>query len=242
MQDATKVAAEAARPSRRGLAAGVLAALPMLIVVVPFGLLFGAVSREAGLDLLATVVFSALVAAGAAQLVALQMVGEHAPVIVAVLAGAAVNLRMAMYSAAIAPHWEGTGMRLRALAAYFLHDQSYGLSIRRYAERPEESLADRLGFFFGIGGFTLVFWNLSAFAGALIGAGLPPGWGLEVAVPVCFLAIAAPAIRGLSNIVAASVGVVLALLCAGLPWNLGVMVAAAGGIAAGTAVALRRGR
>lgn len=229
-------------PSRRGVLAGIWAALPMLLVVVPFGLIFGAISREAGLDLLETMVFTGLVAAGAAQLVALQMIGDHAPVFVAVFAGAVVNLRMAMYSAAIAPHWEGARMPFRIVAAYFLHDQSFGLSIRRYAERPGELLADRLGFFMGVGVFTVSIWTCAALAGALIGAGLPPGWGLEAAVPICFLAIVAPAIRGASNIAAALVAIILALLCAGLPWNLGVMVASAGGIAAGTFVALRKAR
>ncbi len=228
-------------PSRKGVLAGFWAALPMLIAVIPFGLIFGAVAREAGLDVLETMAFTVIVVAGAAQLVALQMLDEHAPVIVAVLAGAAVNLRMAMYSAAIAPHWRGASTAFRVVGAYFLHDQSFGLTAQRHARDPDEPLADRLGFFLGVGTLTVSFWMGSSLVGAVLGARLPEGWGLGFAVPVCFLAIAAPMIRGAGHLAAAVTGVLVALAASGLPWNLGVMLAAVAGITAGVVVERRTG-
>ena len=226
-------------PSRRGFVAGMLAALPLIIAVVPFGLIFGALAREAGLDLPQAIAFAGLVAAGAAQLVALEMLDQGAPAAVAVFAGAVVNLRMAMYSAAMVPHWRGASGAFRVVGAYFLHDQSFAMTMRRKDDRPDEPLADRLGFYLGTGIFTVSIWMTAAVTGAVIGAQIPEGWGLGFAVPVCFLALVAPMIRGAAHIAAASVAAALAILAAGLPWNLGILIAAAGGIATGVIVERR---
>jgi predicted branched-subunit amino acid permease len=108
---------------RRALAAGLRMGLPFSLVVVPFGLVFGVAAIEAGFDTLQTGLFSLLVGAGAAQLAALQMIVEGAPLLIVVLTGTAVNLRLAMYSASLAPHLGAAPLRQRALAAFFLIDQ-----------------------------------------------------------------------------------------------------------------------
>jgi len=224
-------------PSRRGLLAGAWASLPVLLAVAPFGLIFGTLATEAGFDLLQTMTFTTMVVAGASQLAALQLLSDGAPALLAVLTGAVVNLRMAMYSAAIAVHWQGLGMAWRIPAAFFLHDQAFALSIARYRARPDESVADRAGYFFGIGITTVTVWIACSWLGAEIGARIPPGWGLGFAAPVCFIAVVAPMIRGTANVVAAVVSAVLAVVLTGLPGGTGLIVATAGGIAAGMATA-----
>jgi len=49
---------------------------------------------------------------------------------------------------------------------------------------------------------------------------------LDFAVPICFLAIIAPMMRTLAHMLAAVTSIVLALLLAGLPYNLGLLGAA----------------
>jgi len=83
---------------------GLVRALPFVIVVIPFAMLFGVVATEAGLPLSQTMAFSVLVVAGASQFAALQFMSENAPVLVILASALAVNLRMAMYSASITPH------------------------------------------------------------------------------------------------------------------------------------------
>lgn len=229
-------------PSRRGFIAGVWASLPVLLAVAPFGLIFGTLAAEAGFDLLQTMTFTSLVVAGASQLASLQLLSDGAPALIAVLTGAVVNLRMAMYSASIAVHWQGLGMAWRIPAAFFLHDQAFALSIARYRARPEESVADRAGFFFGIGVTTVSVWIACSWLGAEIGTRIPAGWGLDFAAPVCFIAVVAPMIRGTANVVAALTSAALAIAFAGLPGGTGLIVAAAAGIAAGMATARRMAR
>lgn len=223
------------RPSRRGFLAGAWASVPVLFVLVPFGLIFGTVATEAGLDLTQTMAMTSLVIAGAAQLASLQVLVDGAGPLAAILTGTIVNLRMAMYSASLAVHWRELSMLWRVPAAFFLHDQSFAISLSRYKARPDEPLGDRVGFYFGIGATTVVFWIAATFAGALIGSRIPPGWGVEFAAPAVFIAVAAPMIRGTANVVAALVAATLAVLFHGLPGGLGLLAASACGIAAGMA-------
>jgi hypothetical protein len=97
---------------------GVRDALPFTIVVIPFAILFGVVGTEAGLNLAQVMGFSIVVIAGASQFAALQLMSENAPTLIVVASALAVNLRMAMYSAALAPHLGPASLKERALIAY----------------------------------------------------------------------------------------------------------------------------
>ena len=217
---------------RRGVRAGAIACLPALLAVGPFGMIFGIVARESGLDLVQTMVMTATVIAGASQLAALQLLSDGAPVALAILAGAVVNLRMAMYSASLAPWWHGVPPHLRGIGALVLHDQAYAFSIARY-HRREEPLSERVGFYFGVGFVTSSVWTVMTFVGATLGDRLPQDLDLAFMVPVTFISITAPMLRGRRNLAVAGVSAGLALAFAWLPYGTGLMVAAAGGIAAG---------
>lgn len=219
---------------RRAFWEGGRDSLPFLIVVVPFGMIFGVLASEAGWTLAQTLGMSLLVVAGASQFTALQLIGEQAPLLIVIATSLAVNLRMAMYSASIAPHLGATPPLRRAAAAYFLTDQSYGLAIARYARRPAlASPAARLAYFFGCAVPVCVPWYLATWAGAVAGAAIPEALALDFAVPVTFIALVAPGLRTLPNVAAAVVSVALALALHRLPYSLGLLVAAAAAMAAG---------
>ena len=78
-------------PHRTAFLRGLLAALPMVVVVGPFALLFGVVATEAGLNVAETMLFSVSVFAGASQVAALQTMQENAPVLVVLATALAVN-------------------------------------------------------------------------------------------------------------------------------------------------------
>jgi predicted branched-subunit amino acid permease len=67
----------------------------------------------------------------------------------------------------------------------------------------------------------------------LIGTRIPESLALDFAVPITFLALLAPMFRTMAHVVAAFVSVVVALLAAGIPFNLGLLVAGAAGMMAG---------
>lgn len=233
---AEALAAPEAWPGRRGFAAGVVAALPILLAVGPFGFIFGVVASGMGLDLAATMAMTATVVAGASQLAALQLLAEDAPAVIAILAGAVVNLRFAMYSAAMAIELGRVPLPWRAAASLILHDQTYALTVRRRQLRPQESQMQRLGFYFGIAAATWTLWCAGTFLGATVGGRIAAGLDLGFIVPVTFIAVCAPMIRGREATGAALVAAGVALAADGLPYGLGLLVGAGAGIAAGLAL------
>jgi predicted branched-subunit amino acid permease len=199
--------------------------LPFLLVVIPFGLLFGIVATEAGFTSVQTMAFSSVVFAGAAQFTALQLMAEDAPFLIVVSTALAVNLRMAMYSASLvvwlgrAPLWK------RALIAYVNVDQSYAVSMNRFEDEPDLSLSQRIGFFFGAVTPVCPMWIVATGLGIWFGDMIPDWIALDFAVPICFLAIIAPMMRTLAHMVSSVVSIILSLVFYGLPYNLGLLVA-----------------
>ncbi len=212
---------------------GFVTGVPFVIVVAPFALLFGVAATEAGLAVSETMAMSVLVIAGASQFTALQLMQDGAPVLVVLGASLAVNLRMAMYSAALVPHLGAVPFWQRAFAAYLLVDQSYLVSIRRFEAEPEMTTAAKLRYFLGAVSPLIPVWYACTWAGAVAGAAIPPGTARDFAVPITFLALIAPALRALPHLGAAAVSALLALVFAGLPAGLGLMLAALAAIATG---------
>ena len=199
---------------------------PFILVIAPFGLLFGVVATEAGFNLLETMSMTVLVIAGAAQFAAVQMLADNAPVVVIVLTGLAINLRMAMYPASLTPHLGKAPLWQRALIAYTLVDQAYGVSIAKYEAEPDMPLPRKTAYYFGVITPIVPLWYGSTMLGALAGSAIPDEYALDFAIPITFLALVAPALRSLPHVAAAVVSVLVALLLNGLPYNLGLLVAA----------------
>ncbi|TNF19292.1 MAG: branched-chain amino acid ABC transporter permease [Rhodobacteraceae bacterium] len=215
---------------------------PFILIVVPYSMLFGVVARDAGLDLLQTMSMSVLVIAGASQFTALALLKDQAPVFVALLAALAVNLRMAMYSAALVPHLGHARLGTRALMAYLMVDQAFAVAVNRYERPPPMTPADKVAYYFGCMMAICPAWYGFTLLGALLGQAVPPELSLDFAVPVCFIALTAPLIRSLPHALAAAVAALASLVFAGLPWSLGLFVAALLAMLAGAQaeLALRR--
>ena len=221
---------------------GTTASLPFIVSVVPFGMLFGAVATAAGLDPLKAMVLTVAVIAGAAQFAFIELLSDNAPALVAVVAALAVNLRMAMYSASLAPHIGKAPAWIRAIAGFFVVDQVYGLSMRRWAVIPHEPLPRKLAFYFGVAVPMSCAWVACSALGLVAGGWIPEGLPIDFMPPAMFLAIVAPMIRGTANICAALAAVAASLALAWAPWNLGLIVAAGIGMGVGAAVELRLAR
>ncbi|MGC1262093.1 MAG: AzlC family ABC transporter permease [Jannaschia helgolandensis] len=209
-------------PFRRGVAEG----LPFLVIMVPFGALFGVLGVEAGLPIAQVMGFSVLVIAGASQFTAVQLMLDSVPVVIVVLSALAVNLRMAMYSAAMVPHIGAAPLWQRSLIAYFLVDQTYALSVSAYEDRVDWGVADKVAYFAGTALPVFPAWVGSTFVGAVLGARVPDEWALDFALPLAFLALVGPLLKTRAHVAAAFVSVVGALALVWVPWNLGLILAA----------------
>ena len=213
--------------------AGFRDALPFVLVAAPFAFLFGVLATEAGLNVFESLAFSIVVIAGAAQFTALQLMEANAPTLVILASALAVNLRMAMYSASITPHLGAVPFWYRALAAYFLVDQAYALSIVKYEDAPEMPRDQKLAYFFGTVAPVCPLWYIFTVVGALVGRSMPETWAIDFIMPLAFIAMIGPLLRTPAHIIAALTGITIALLSAGLPYNLGLMIAGLSGMIAG---------
>lgn len=224
----------APRPPRSvDLRAGARAVAPMLVGVVPFGLVAGAGPVTDGLGAGAAVGFSTIVFAGASQLAAIDVLSDGGGALVAALAAWTINLRMVLYAASLAPHLAHEPLRTRLGVAYLLTDQAYVVSISRWtgADDPRR----RVPYYLGAGLCLWASWQAATVAGTLIGSSVPEDVPLEFAVPLVFLVLLIPAINSRPAAVAATVGgagaVVAAEAGAG---SLSLTVGALAGIVAGT--------
>jgi 4-azaleucine resistance transporter AzlC len=218
---------------------GVRDAAPILVGLVPFGIVAGVAAVDAGLSPVQTVGLSMFVFAGAAQLAAIDLLGEGARLAVVLLAAVVVNLRMLMYSASIAPYFRAFDRRWKAFCAYFLTDHAYALSLARYVrDRPDPPA--RLRYFLGVGLSAWVVWQASTLVGVVAGAEIPASLGLEFAVPLVFLALLVPTVRDSPTLAAALVGGFGAVLGSGLPYNLGLVGGAVAGVLAGVLTESRK--
>lgn len=220
----------------RALRRGLLAGAPHVPVVGLFGVVYGVIATEAGLDLWQTMASSFLVFAGAAQLSALQLMQEGSPLVVVVLTALAVNLRMAMYSVSLTPHLGRASLAERAAVAYLLVDQAYAIAILQYERAPGWSLDEKLAYFFGLVAPIAPIWYVGSLAGVLLGDRIPQELPVDFIVPITFLALVGPMLRTRAHAVAALVSVGAALTLLPVPWSLGAPIAGVLAMLAGALV------
>lgn len=214
---------------------------PILIGVIPFGLIAGVAAVDAGLDTLVAYALSPILFAGASQLAAVDLIGRDASFVVIILTVWVINSRMVMYSASMAPHFVKASVGRKAAISYLLTDQAFAVSILRLEERSEE-LPVRIAYYMGSGLALWTTWQASSLAGVLIGAGVPSEWSLNFAVPLVFMALTFLAIKDRATLIAAAVGAIVAVAAFELPYNLGLPLAALTGIAAGLVFETRRAK
>ncbi|WP_135826399.1 AzlC family ABC transporter permease [Halorussus ruber] len=218
---------------RADFLSGVRVAAPITLGVAPFGMVAGVAAVGVGMSAVQAVAMSIIVFAGASQLAAIELVGQNAPAAVVVLTVVVVNLRLVMYSASIAPHFQRQSAKWKAALSYLLTDQAYAISLLKFENDEETS---RRWYYLGVAVPLWVTWQASTIAGVLLGARLPPGLQLEFAVPLVFLAVLVPAVTDRATGAAAVVGGTTAVAANGLPYNLGLIAAAVVGIGAGLVV------
>lgn len=230
--------------ARAELLAGAKAVAPMLVGVIPFGLVAGATPVTSDLGGETAIGLSTLVFAGASQLAATDVLADGAGALVAVIAACTINLRMVLYSASLAPYLTHVPLRRRLFMAYLLTDQAYAVSITRWnAEAgqaleggPPPEVERRVPYYLGAGLLLWVNWQIVTVIGVLVGNAVPDSLPLDFAVPLVFLVLLVPAITSRPAAVAAMVGGGVAVLSleAGAD-HLSVLLGAIAGIAAGAA-------
>jgi 4-azaleucine resistance transporter AzlC len=206
--------------------------MPAVIGNLPFGLITGAAAISAGVDPWLGMAMSIIVFAGAAQLAAMALMAQHAPAAIVVLTVLVVNLRMMMYSAAIAPYFRRTPTLRKWLFSYVLTDNAFLLVTTKFSRDDVPKHLD--AYYFGATGIMWCCWQLSVAVGIFFGTMVPAAWSLDFAIPLMFLSLLLPALQSKSYWATAIASSVAAAFCTALPLKLGLIAAAATGVCVGT--------
>ena len=224
------------RPARvpRHFVAGFRAMMPLWLGVVPFGLVYAVLARDAGLSLLETQSLSVLVFAGSAQVSAVGLFGTGAAALEVVSTTFLLNVRHVLYGLSLGQQVPLRGWR-RPTAAYFLTDEAFGV----VAARPERTF----GFLLGAELSLFATWNLATLVGALAGTAItdPGELGIDLVFPLAFLALLVPLVRSRVALgVALASGCLAYVLSQSLPGGLPILVTGIAGSFLGAS--LTRGR
>jgi 4-azaleucine resistance transporter AzlC len=207
---------------------------------IPFAFVTGVAGAKAHLNLFEITTMSAVVYAGAAQLVALQMIASGVVTVPFVLlASLVVNLRYLMYSSALVkPLEEFRGWR-KMMTAFLLVDQNFVMTVERFPE-----LGPKLSpwFYLWVGTPIWLNWVCFTVVGFLVGGQVPERWGLDFAVPLCFLVLLLPTLKDRPSVAAAVVGGLAATSLVALPYRLGLFIGVLSGIVAGVLLENARAR
>ena len=232
----TEVSSTAGNERLAEFMAGVRGQLPILLGVVPFGIIFGVVSVTVGIPPLFVQGFSLLIFAGSAQFIAAGLVGASASPIVIVVTIFAVNLRHVLYSATMAPYWAKLKAYWKASLAWLLTDEAFVVAVVRYRSNDNHTHAH--WFMLGTGLTLWTSWQISTALGIVLGENVqvPESLGLEFVIPLTFMAIMFPMLTDRPSVAAALVAGLAAVALDNLPFKSGLLLAALIGIAVGMAL------
>lgn len=202
---------------------GVRDETPILLGVAPFGMIYGVLALQVGLDPWQAQAMSAIVFAGSAQFITAQLLQVQTPLPVIVVTAVIVNLRHLLYSATLAPYLRRLSGRWKSLLAYLLTDEAFAVSVLNYQRGRDVAVGH--WYFLGAGVTLWTAWQLSTAAGVFLGAKVPDAWGLEFTLPLTFIALVVPTLRDRAAVATAIAAGILAVALAGLPYKLDLIVA-----------------
>lgn len=203
----------------------------MLAGAIPFGLIYGVLAIQAGIPPWLAIAISSIVFAGSAQFMMTQLVAAGTPGALIVLSVAIINLRHALYSAALANQLRTLSLPWKSLLAYLLTDEAYAAVIRRF--ESDASPATRHWFLLGAGFALWLVWQVACVAGVVLGGQIPAHWSLDFAGTLTFIAIVVPLLNDRATWAAMLVAGAVSVAAFALPYKLAVIAAALAGMAAG---------
>jgi branched chain amino acid efflux pump len=191
--------------SHSSIADGARAVAPIGIAAAAFGVSFGILARDAGMGVVAPLVFSFTTFAGSAQFAAASVLEQGGALAAAIVAAILLNLRYLAIGVAVAPALRG-GPARRLAEAQLAVDESWAVAQR-------DGRIDR-GRFLGAALVLIAAWTSGTALGVLGGGSLgdPKSYGLDAMFPALFLALLVGQLRSRSAVQASVLGGAIALL------------------------------
>jgi predicted branched-subunit amino acid permease len=202
---------------------------------VPLGFVIGVTTARSDIPTAAGWLAGPLIFAGGSQATTVQLLDRHAAVFVVIAAGLIVNLRLVLYSAAMAPRWRTQPTWWKALAAATLVDPTAAVALEGYERYDDPACAH--AHYVGAAVTLALAWFVSLALGATFGTALPPGLHLEYVIPLYLIGQLVRRVNDATAQRAVIVAIGVATVGVAVPLHLGTLAA----ITAGTLVAITMG-
>jgi len=219
------------------LTKGIIDVSPLMIPVVPFGIIFGVIGMELGLSAFMTFGMSVIIFGGASQIVLLQLFSGGASSLVAITSVGAVNSRHLLYGAVFSEYLSHLKLIWKITLSYVLIDQAFAVSNTYFKKNKENKFKHY--HLLGAGFTCWTVWQISTILGISLGSVVPEELGLSFTISLTFLALLINDFRKFKNIIVMLVsGTVATIGYNTIPFQAYIIVAALSGLLVATLLTL----
>ena len=201
----------------KNLVRGSIDVLPLLIPVVPFGIIFGAIGIELGFGPYVTYATSIIIFSGASQIVFFQLLSAGASSIVAITSSSVISTRHLLYGVVVNQYLSNLSIYWKIGLSYILTDQAFAVSNEYFKKNKRDEFKHY--YLLGAGITLWVTWQLTTIVGILLGSIVPEELGLTFTIPLTFLALLINYFRKIDHIIVIIVSGVLSVILFEAPFK-----------------------
>ena len=207
------------------LTKGIIDVSPLMIPVVPFGIIYGVIGMDLGIGPYMTLGLSIIIFGGASQIVLLQLFSGGASSLVILSSVGAVNARHVLYGAVLSEHLSGLKLFWKVILSYVMTDQAFAVSNNYFKKNIKEN--NQQYHLLGSGFTCWTIWQISTILGIVLGSVVPEKLGLSFTISLTFLALLISDFRKFKNIIVMFVsGLVATIGFNTIPFKAYIIVAA----------------
>ena len=181
------------------LTKGITDVSPLMIPVVPFGIIYGVIGMELGFSAYMTLGMSIIIFGGASQIVLLQLFSGGASSLVILSSIGAVNARHVLYGAVLSEHLSELKLFWKIILSYVMTDQAFAVSNNYFKKNDKDS--NQHYHLLGSGFTCWTIWQISTILGIVLGSVVPEELGLSFTISLTFLALLISDFRKFKNII-----------------------------------------
>ena len=219
------------------LSKGIIDVSPLMIPVVPFGIIYGVIGMELGLSAYMTFGMSIIVFGGASQIVLLQLFSGGASSLVTITSVGAVNSRHLLYGAVFSEYLSHLKLTWKIILSYVLIDQAFAVSNNYFKENRNDNYKHY--HLLGAGFTCWTIWQISTILGIVLGSVIPDELGLSFTISLTFLALLINDFRKFKNVIVMLVsGIIATIGYNTVPFQAYIIVAAISALLVATLLTL----
>jgi branched chain amino acid efflux pump len=215
------------------LSQGISAGWPICLGYLPIGLAFGVLAQKAGLSPAQIAMMSIFVFAGSSQFIAVSMLASGSAAVSIIITTFMVNLRHLLMSSALAVYLGRSKLKLLALFAYGVTDESFAINTAKFSEGQWDLKRALV-----LNHTANLTWIASTVLGGYAGQFIPAhAFGIDYALIAMFICLLIFQLKGAKYVcVAILSGVLGVIFSLAIPGNIYIVLASVLAATAGLAI------